>query len=535
MNRKKKIMMITALCACCLLVVTAVVFFLGEGSYRSVQLQGYTISIPEAWTTVEDGDSLILQSDEGEVGRFSLLYTACEIGSVPVVLGYAPEEPQVSESDGYATKVYEIAFRQGEDEYVQYIFDALPDAPPYHAVLTLKNVSKKTSKAMLLGFKLPRLGGKIPTKPMELPTEEFLEGAVYTVQRDTSVYAYHLSRLDRLIQAGVDQPADDASVLHILSYKAEGEERSIKTWYYVSVGAGEKWLYSYEAAGDGTYYFRNGPKLIKQITREVSAEENYTRYFADGELILDAPYNPYAENAEALLAYKDTVIGDNSDLTNLVQQSMPAGVAFEGLSLEMAQEPYGLTIRYSLQNTENYIQENELKENAFYQNALVIFSLIENVDWIQMEIRSGETVFSKRYERKKAEEQFDNQDLRDFTSDAKAFETFTENVPKITPPSENDSGIGIDGTRVVYTTTVVVPSDMRMPHPRTGVIVAVKDYAERFGVTEYLDKPITVTLYEKTDAGAITMWATGSYAGAELASYPITSRAEFDRLLGLVQ
>lgn len=518
-----------------ILIVLISAFFIHGSRYQTVMLDGYSLMIPHDWIASSEDGHLVFKDGDEAVGSFHLMYRDYEIVEIPGILGYAPENPAVRESDKYATKVYEIRFDAGEDEICQYVFDDLPNLPPYQAVLNLKNVSTRTAQRILKYVSLPKMGTNLPEKPVEELTEEFYKEAVYTVQRDTTVYAYHLSRLDRLIKASTEQPADKASGLHILSCEAGEEERTVNTWYYLFVGGGEKKLYTYERNEDGSYYYKNNPKLLREIRKEASLEENYTRYYADGVLILEAPYNAYAENKEALLAYKDTVIGDNSNVTDLVLKTIPAQVTMEGIALKTEEEPFGMILRYVLDKPENYIIENQLEEKAFYQNALVLFSLVTNVDWIQFDVRTGETVYTLKYERAVAEKQFEEKDLRQFATSVKDFETFTDNIPKITPPTEESSGYGVDGTRVVTSTTVVVSSSSSVRHPKTGKMVSVMPYAKRYGVTQYLDKPITVTLYEKSDAGQITMWATGSCGGTVLGTYPISSRAEFDSLLGMVQ
>lgn len=72
-----------------------------------------------------------------------------------------------------------------------------------------------------------------------------------------------------------------------------------------------------------------------------------------------------------------------------------------------------------------------------------------------------------------------------------------------------------------------------MQHPKTGKMVAIGPYAEKYGVSQYLNKPITVTLYEKVEEGKTTMWAEGTCNGVSLGTYPISSRAEFDSLIGM--
>ncbi|MGN1059078.1 MAG: DUF4825 domain-containing protein [Clostridia bacterium] len=251
-------------------------------------------------------------------------------------------------------------------------------------------------------------------------------------------------------------------------------------------------------------------------------------------VILEAPYNQYTEHQDVLLQYKGTLIGDNSSVHGLVMEALPAGIVLEGIELKTEQEPYGLTLQYTLAKDDQYVKDGVLQEAPFYQNALVLFSLIDNVDRIQMDIQGAGGKHPVAYYRQTAEQQFENQDLRGFSSDRETFSRFAEDIPKIEPPDENGSGNKTDGTRAIYSTTVTVSSGAVVKHPKTGKMVSVVPYAERYGVSQYLDKPITVTLYEKVEGGETVMWAAASYGGATLGTYPISSRAEFDSLLGML-
>ncbi len=533
MNRKKKIWVILGSVALVLLIFAGILF-IKSSEHKTVHFQGYSISMPKAWETTENENMLEFFVEDQKQGSLTLLYSESTPEEIPGLLGYAPENLSVRESDQYVTKVYELTFQQDGTEVCLFVFHGLPNSPPYSAVLNLYDQSGRTTKRMLSGFSLPNLGAKPPEKPIAEVGEEFLQQAVYTVKRDTTVYAYHLGVLDRLIKAGTEQPADSASVIHILNYSADENGKAISTWYYLSVGAGEKLLYTYEQ-GENGYYYKNNPKLIREITRQVSAEENYTRYYADGELILEAPYNPYAENKEALLAYKDVVISDSSGVSELITKALPGGISSEGVSLDSQNGSSKMTIRYSVVQPDMYVSDGKIQEDAFYQNALVLFSLVENVDTISMEIRTGETVHHVAYEREVAEQQFGNKDLHTFTEDQKSFETFTEDVPKMTPPSETGSGNRADGTRILHTTTVTVTRSMKVRHPKSGKMVSVQPYAEKYGVTQYFDRPITIRLHEQTDAGNVKMWASATCGGSQIGTYPISSMSQYFGLLGMIQ
>ncbi len=531
---KKTKLIITILIVCILLILAAAIgiFCWSGGSFQYVEVKGYGLMVLDDWQIQEEENELIFQYKEKEKGRFTLLYQDMELTDIPEHFGFAGVEPVIRESDQYAVKVYELSYQAEGVQILQYVLDALPDAPPYKAVLTLHDVKPKVARRMLAGFALPTSIEGAPLKPREAISAEELEESVYVVENEFGIFSYNLGKLEEMIEKQSEQPGEPGG-LHVLSYQTGENGRELKTWYYLLRDTESMYLFTYYRAEDGQYIYDNNPQRIANLSRSASAEEDYTRYSADGLQILETPYNQYSENREKLLSYKGTKVGDNSSVHGLIGDSLPVGVLVEALELQTETEPYGMTVHYTLAEPDRYVKDGVLEEDSFYQNALLLFSLIDNVDSIKMDVKANDDTFTVVYQRQVAEQQMENQDLRGFATDSKEFEHFTEELPKYTPPTEESSGIIAEGTHVVCSRTVSVSADTKVQHPKTGKMVAIGPYAERYGVAQYLNQPITVTLYEKVENGQKTMWAEGYCNGTLLGTYPISSRAEFDRLIAM--
>lgn len=95
-------------------------------------------------------------------------------------------------------------------------------------------------------------------------------------------------------------------------------------------------------------------------------------------------------NTERLLEYKDSYVGDNSKVGNIIA-SLPANEYIKGFELQTKSEPYGINIKYNnFGNMEVKFEDGTLISNSFGQvikkNAMVIFSLVKNVDVITFTI-----------------------------------------------------------------------------------------------------------------------------------------------------
>lgn len=71
-----------------------------------------------------------------------------------------------------------------------------------------------------------------------------------------------------------------------------------------------------------------------------------------------------------IFQYKDSFVGDNSAVINIVNQLL-AAEHFNGIELKTKEEPFGIIVKYELFDKETVIN-----------NATYLFTLIQNVNWI---------------------------------------------------------------------------------------------------------------------------------------------------------
>ncbi|WP_087973505.1 DUF4825 domain-containing protein [Oceanobacillus rekensis] len=94
---------------------------------------------------------------------------------------------------------------------------------------------------------------------------------------------------------------------------------------------------------------------------------------------------------EDIFQYEGTLIGDNSAITNIIEQ-LKHSVNFNEVSIQTNTEPYGMTLTYN--EFDASMIEKEYKETAIY-NATFLFALIDNVEWITFVFANGEYKITK--------------------------------------------------------------------------------------------------------------------------------------------
>lgn len=126
-------------------------------------------------------------------------------------------------------------------------------------------------------------------------------------------------------------------------------------------------------------------------------------------------------NEEELFKYKSKYIGDASNIINLLSQ-LEFGSLRQEVSLHTSNEPYGVTVNYDLTNIIMGADEIEL---ALYNNALVMFVLIENLDNIYF--KATNDIGEQKYEfsRNEVQRSFSNS-LLEYSKDIESFKEFLE-------------------------------------------------------------------------------------------------------------
>lgn len=126
-----------------------------------------------------------------------------------------------------------------------------------------------------------------------------------------------------------------------------------------------------------------------------------------------------------LLKHRSRYIGNASNAGNLLDK-LPYGRMKEGIELDTAQKPYGITVKYRLENIDAANQDTDaLIENnvkpVLLDNALILFSLIENVDIVKFNILPANIVV--QYERSQLQQYFDRE-LWEYSAGKEDFEMF---------------------------------------------------------------------------------------------------------------
>lgn len=129
------------------------------------------------------------------------------------------------------------------------------------------------------------------------------------------------------------------------------------------------------------------------------------------------------ETLNSLLEHRSRYIGDASNVSNLLEK-LPYGKYKEGIELYTVSEPYGITVNYMLDNNNESDEDTDALEKAkpvLLDNALILFSLIENVETVKFNILPSDKVV--QFERTQLQQYFDR-DLWEYSGSREDFEKF---------------------------------------------------------------------------------------------------------------
>lgn len=126
-----------------------------------------------------------------------------------------------------------------------------------------------------------------------------------------------------------------------------------------------------------------------------------------------------------LLKHRSKYIGDASNVSNLLNK-LPYGDRKNGISLETDSSPYGITVNYNLEDAEKIQDKVHLIEPVLIDNALILFSLIENVETVNFNILSANG-YKFQFTRTEMQEYFDKE-LWAYSNDKRTFEEFLMDI-----------------------------------------------------------------------------------------------------------
>lgn len=518
-----------------------------QSNTQRLNMAGYAVLAPAQWEIRLDGETAVFYSPESggaPIGKARLINQ--EVSPADFGKWFYLETAAVSEttSNQFAALLTEQTYQEGDAEYTVYVFSSLPNPQPYHFAMYFDReyVSGWTARRILKSFTVPDPGANPPPKNIPaLSEEEAAQSSVYLVRQTEQTLVHNTVRLDAFIE-GMNSGSQNS--VNILSYRKEGELLALDSWFYLDCDGERTLLYTYYQTEDGNYSYNNNPEPLSAIEKAQNSEQDLTTYLAvpadsaaQEITLFEFPKNPYQEQQNDLLQHKGALIGDNSSVGAILDSLPTPGLARTQFALQTDHEPYAILVSYEVTDSDKAYPNGSLNRQQLEKNAAVIFSLVENADEISMEIKNEEKTETLDFSRRKTEEYFEG-DVRDYPQEPQKFSQYLEdvqNMPPSTPKppaSENthSSSGGVLG-EVVYSTSVTIPHGMMVTHPRTGEQVVIDPYAERYGYSQYLGKPISCVIY-RTGSGYHLVASCG---GAVLAEYDMAGDRDKDYVIGMIQ
>ncbi|MBN1078407.1 DUF4825 domain-containing protein [Clostridium botulinum] len=139
-------------------------------------------------------------------------------------------------------------------------------------------------------------------------------------------------------------------------------------------------------------------------------------------------------NLNTVLNYKDSYVGDNSAIINIVN-NLPANIYNEGIELQTESKPYEITIRYKgFEDMEIRFEDDSVISSSFSyimkNNALIILSLVQNADIVNFDIDDGTSITYERTDLVNAHKDDFGNNLEEITKDKSSLENFIKTNKK---------------------------------------------------------------------------------------------------------
>lgn len=163
-------------------------------------------------------------------------------------------------------------------------------------------------------------------------------------------------------------------------------------------------------------------------------------------------------HADNLIKYKNPYVGDASNVGNLIRQ-LPYAEFSQGISLQTENTPYGITAKYDFTTSDKDADLGQI-EIDFYNNSLVMFALIDNVDLIEFNLITVIGEQKLGFSREQLQQSY-KKDLREYATDKSDFVILLNSIdlkllvnpPKYTPAMSSTPGIRISPQYKEYEVT----------------------------------------------------------------------------------
>lgn len=132
--------------------------------------------------------------------------------------------------------------------------------------------------------------------------------------------------------------------------------------------------------------------------------------------------------AEKFLRYKTDYVGDASKVGNIIYLlDFPEKVSYDSLELYTDSPPYAVTVNLKTDTQTRNYYTGALHQAPFKKNAIIMFSLIGNVDYINFNLIDGKNDYLMQYTRGEADAAMEK-DVREFSQGKREFAQLLKTV-----------------------------------------------------------------------------------------------------------
>lgn len=125
--------------------------------------------------------------------------------------------------------------------------------------------------------------------------------------------------------------------------------------------------------------------------------------------------------ASQLLKNKTEYVGNNSKVGGIISLlTFPKNVAYDSFELFTGSEPFAITVNLKTDTETKNSYSGEANQQQFENNAIIMFALIGNVEYINFNLDDGLAPYSMQYTREWANHQY-GKDVRDFAVSKEEF------------------------------------------------------------------------------------------------------------------
>lgn len=139
----------------------------------------------------------------------------------------------------------------------------------------------------------------------------------------------------------------------------------------------------------------------------------------------------YLASAEKFLEYKTDYVGDAPKVGNIIYlMDFPENVNYSYFELHTENVPYGITVHLNTDAKTRNKYTGAINQTPFEKNAIIMFSLIGNVDYINFNLTDGQNDYLIQYTKDQADAMV-GKDVREFSLDKQTFAQLLKIADKI--------------------------------------------------------------------------------------------------------